>query len=170
MDIDFMKDQEVVDFLVSKKFTDLVDKKVEEFIKVEVLHWAGFEPESLSDCKFQYGGYEHSFRVAVGRFRTKQICVRDLTSQRALDDYATYVALEALQNITPLIAEILKQGGQPTTGRQKSITIEWLPWNEYDPLCNPEKLRPYYKYTIKITWQKEEDLSFLAAVKPNQGE
>jgi len=53
----------------------------------------------------------------------------------------------------PLGAKLLTQPGITTN---QGITIPdvqrtgWIPWNEFDPLCNPEKLKPYWKFHFRM--------------------
>lgn len=56
-------------------------------------------------------------------------------------------------------AELLSQ---PAITTNQGIAIpdvqrtNWLPWNEYDPLCNPEKLKPFWKFHFRMGYMPRE--------------
>lgn len=59
----------------------------------------------------------------------------------------------------PLAIKLLTQ---PPITTNQGISIPdvqrtgWRPWNEYDPLCNPEKLKPYWKFHFRMGYMPFE--------------
>lgn len=158
-DINYANEEEVIQMVISSFFHQKIHERVVDLFNDKALELMGFEDRYPKEG-ISYGGFSQHYRVACGHFRSRQICGRDIRSASDADRYVEALALEAVQNTYPLLDRIINSGGKPSLGwLQAAIDIKWRSWNEYDALCNPELLKPYWKMFIKITWHHPDDLA-----------
>jgi hypothetical protein len=158
-DINYGNEQEVIQMLTSEYFMRALQARIQKLFKAEALRFLGFSDDRQTLKGYTYGEFTEFFRVARGRFRTPQICIRNILKPEDVEDCLDGLALGAVTGLHPILEAIQKAGGIPAlTYGEPGIGVRIYPWNEYDPLCNPELLKPYWKMVITVTWQHPDDL------------
>lgn len=126
-DIDWGNEFEIVAVMTSPKLAQWVETETLERL-------CFYSDNTFSNSK----SLEHNFR-------TRQGCVRNLCSTSGFMDYV-YDLIAQRAEIQGKLGAMVKSLGLGAVVR--SINAEWSPWNEYDPLCNPELLKPYWRIKI----------------------
>jgi len=124
----FGNEEEVVITMMSPKLAQWVEYTVLE----RLLFWS--HPHPSPDDKV----LERNFRIPQG-------CAQNLASIACFEEHAEALVAQRAR-MQGELDEMVRSISPMASIR--SLEAKWIPWNEYDPLCNPELKKPSWKIYI----------------------